>query len=75
MDYTTNAEGHLTAASLTVVETHLVLALDDDDDSVIIALKDKDGFVDISIRANEVEELANVLAEFVAALDERAGRS
>lgn len=75
MDYWTNADGHLTAASLTVVETHLVLTLDDDDDSVTITLKDKDGFVDISIRANEVEDLSNVLADFLAALDTKAGRS
>lgn len=73
MDYTTNADGHLIAASLTVAGTTLTLAVTDI--AVDLALRDRDAIVRVALRVDEVEELANVLAEFVAALDERAGRS
>lgn len=73
MDYTTNAEGHLVAATLTVVGTSLTLALGEID--VDLSLRDRDCIVRVTLRADEIEELANVLAEFTAALDERAGRS
>lgn len=73
MDYTTNADGYLTAASLTVVETTLTLVLTET--GIDIALRDRDAVVRVSLRPDEVEEAANVLTDFLAALDAKAGRA
>ena len=73
MDYTTNADGYLIAASLTVVETTLTLVLTDT--GIDVALRDRDAVVRVSLRPDEVEEAANVLTDFLAALDAKAGRA
>lgn len=73
MDYIENADGEFNAASMTAGDTSMTIAVAGD--ALALALKDRDAVIQITLRPDDVEELGNVLAEFIAVLDARAGRS
>lgn len=72
MEYSTDPEGRLNAATMRIYRTKMVSVLTAN--GIELKISDPDGAASVSLTADEAEEFVNAWTEMLVTLDDSAGR-